>query len=512
MLDPDEFLQPYGIRSLSRCHLDAPFDLAIDGERYTVAYEPAESRSGLFGGNSNWRGPVWFPINYLLIEALRDVPPLLRRRLPGRASHGLRRELPLDRVADDLAARLVAIFRRGRRRDGARCSATTSAPDASRLARRPAVPRVLPRRHRRGPGRQPPDRLDRPRRATHGALTADAGHAFPPGGRHAVVPGTRTAADINLVAQLLLLAGLLVGFALARRKRFEQHGNVQTAMVLLNLVLIVFMMAPSFFDYVVEGGTTTGTVATLMIVHGVLGTVVEIVALYLVLRMRTQLIPKRFRVRNIKLAMRATLALWTVLVLLGWASTASATCSSSSRRSAPLLQMRQLSADLYVHAVELDDAVTRFHASRRSTATRSTSSTSPKGRRVPTTATSTAMGTSRTPVTASGSAPDWTPSSPSRPASRPTQTPRRPGRPGPDRGALGRTAGRAGHRRRHGRPSPRSSTSRVGPTARGCCASTSRPERGRARGAHDGRPSPGAVRHRRLDHPRDQDQVRPERR
>ncbi len=116
--------------------------------------------------------------------------------------------------------------------------------------------------------------------------------------------GTRTAADINLVAQVLLLVGLLIGFALARRRRFRQHGNVQTAMVLLNLVLIVFAMVPSFFSYVVEGGTTTGTVATLMIVHGVLGLVVEVVAIYLILRMRTQLIPERFRVRNIKLAMR----------------------------------------------------------------------------------------------------------------------------------------------------------------------------------------------------------------
>jgi plastocyanin/uncharacterized membrane protein YozB (DUF420 family) len=171
--------------------------------------------------------------------------------------------------------------------------------------------------------------------------------------------GTRLAADINLVAQLLLLAGLLVGFVLARRKQFERHGNVQTAMVLLNLVLIVFMMAPSLLGYVVEGGTTTDTVATLMIVHGILGTVVEVVAIYLVLRMRTQLIPKRFRVRNIKLVMRATLALWTVLVLLGVGVYGERYLFQRSVASAPLLQMRQLSADLYVHAVELDDAVSR---------------------------------------------------------------------------------------------------------------------------------------------------------
>ena len=130
-------------------------------------------------------------------------------------------------------------------------------------------------------------------------------------------------------------------------------------MVLLNLLLIVFMMAPSFLGYVVEGGTTTDTVATLMIVHGILGTVVEVVAIYLILRMRTQLIPKRFRVRNIKLVMRATLALWAALVLLGVGVYGERFLFQGRVASAPLLQMRQLSADLYVHAVELDDAVAR---------------------------------------------------------------------------------------------------------------------------------------------------------
>jgi plastocyanin len=173
--------------------------------------------------------------------------------------------------------------------------------------------------------------------------------------------GTRTAADINMVAQVLLLAGLLFGFVLARRKQFRRHGNVQTAMVLLNLFLIAFAMAPSLFNYVVEGGTTTGTVATLMIVHGVLGTVVEVVAIYLILRMRTKLIPERFRVKNIKLVMRATLVAWTALVLLGLGVYGERyLIQQPDEASAPLLQMRQLSADLYVHAVELDDAATRF--------------------------------------------------------------------------------------------------------------------------------------------------------
>ena len=85
MLDEDEFLSPYGLRTLSA----APPGQAVHGRRWAaqtsrVGYEPAESTSGLFGGNSNWRGPVWFPVNYLLIEALRRVRRVLRRRPAGR--------------------------------------------------------------------------------------------------------------------------------------------------------------------------------------------------------------------------------------------------------------------------------------------------------------------------------------------------------------------------------------------------------------------------------------------
>ncbi len=71
VFDEYEFLSPHGIRSLSRAYREHPFTVGIGGETYRVDYEPGESRTWLFGGNSNWRGPVWFPLNYLLIEALQ---------------------------------------------------------------------------------------------------------------------------------------------------------------------------------------------------------------------------------------------------------------------------------------------------------------------------------------------------------------------------------------------------------------------------------------------------------
>lgn len=173
------------------------------------------------------------------------------------------------------------------------------------------------------------------------------------------VLGLRTAADINLVAQLLLLAGLIAGFFLARARRFDQHGNVQTAMVLFNLVLIAFIMVPSLYDYVVAGGSTTGSVARLMIVHGILGLLVQAVAIYLVLRMRTKVIPSLLRVGKVKPLMRGTLAAWAALVIIGVGIYSERYLNQQIVVTAPLAELRQLGADLYVHAVELDDAVSR---------------------------------------------------------------------------------------------------------------------------------------------------------
>jgi hypothetical protein len=110
VLDPDEMLSDHGIRSLSRRYRDQPFSMDIAGMPATIDYEPAESTNYLFGGNSNWRGPVWFPLNYLLIEALGRYHSFYGDGLtvPMPASSGP--EVPLDEVADDLARRLISIF------------------------------------------------------------------------------------------------------------------------------------------------------------------------------------------------------------------------------------------------------------------------------------------------------------------------------------------------------------------------------------------------------------------
>ena len=84
MLDENEFLSPYGIRSLSRYHADHPYVFNAGGREYRVSYLPAESDSGMFGGNSNWRGPVWFPVNALLIRALLQFYLLLWQLVQGR--------------------------------------------------------------------------------------------------------------------------------------------------------------------------------------------------------------------------------------------------------------------------------------------------------------------------------------------------------------------------------------------------------------------------------------------
>jgi hypothetical protein len=113
MLDPQEFLSDYGIRALSRYHLDHPYHLDVNGSVYEVRYEPGESTSGLFGGNSNWRGPVWLPVNFLLIEALTKFHHYYGDDFLVECPTGSGRMLTLDRIADEIAGRLQRIFLRG---------------------------------------------------------------------------------------------------------------------------------------------------------------------------------------------------------------------------------------------------------------------------------------------------------------------------------------------------------------------------------------------------------------
>ena len=110
VLDEAEFLSGHGLRALSRYHREHPLSLTIAGVTAVLDYEPAESRSGLFGGNSNWRGPVWFPINHLVIEALRRYQLFVGDSFTVEHPTGSGVQRTLAEVASDLSARLVALF------------------------------------------------------------------------------------------------------------------------------------------------------------------------------------------------------------------------------------------------------------------------------------------------------------------------------------------------------------------------------------------------------------------
>jgi hypothetical protein len=110
LLDPSEFLSPYGIRSLSQIHRDRPFVLHVDGEQRRVDYEPGESTDPLFGGNSNWRGPIWFPMNYLIIESLERYHHFYGDTLRVECPTGSGKLMNLSEVACELARRVSRIF------------------------------------------------------------------------------------------------------------------------------------------------------------------------------------------------------------------------------------------------------------------------------------------------------------------------------------------------------------------------------------------------------------------
>lgn len=112
MLDEAEFLSEYGVRALSRTHLESPYKMSVNGTLFTVTYTPGEADSFLFGGNSNWRGPIWFPVNYLLIESLQRFHRYYGEDFKVEHPTGSGKYWTLREIADDLSNRLINIFKR----------------------------------------------------------------------------------------------------------------------------------------------------------------------------------------------------------------------------------------------------------------------------------------------------------------------------------------------------------------------------------------------------------------
>jgi hypothetical protein len=118
MLDETEFLSDYGVRALSKVHDEQPYVYHVNGDSLVVRYQPAESDSGLFGGNSNWRGPIWFPVNYLLIESLQKFHHYYGDDFTVECPTGSGNFVSIEQAAEEISRRLTGIFLRGQ--DGRR--------------------------------------------------------------------------------------------------------------------------------------------------------------------------------------------------------------------------------------------------------------------------------------------------------------------------------------------------------------------------------------------------------
>jgi hypothetical protein len=118
MLDEKEFLSPYGIRALSKYHLEKPYELHANGRTYSVKYLPGESDSWMFGGNSNWRGPIWFPVNYMLVLSLFKFHRFYGEEFKIEYPTGSGNEFTLKEIALELTNRLINIFKKDK--DGKR--------------------------------------------------------------------------------------------------------------------------------------------------------------------------------------------------------------------------------------------------------------------------------------------------------------------------------------------------------------------------------------------------------
>ena len=164
--DEDAFLSPHGLRAVSKRYENAPYTLdGIPGA--TIDYEPAESTTSMFGGNSNWRGPVWLPVNYLAIRQFALNHHFFGDDFTIEYPTGSGTELTFREIAQDLADRILSIWLRGRGRPAPRVRRNRAAPGGSCVAGQPALPRVLPRGQRRRPRSDAPDRLDGARRRSH---------------------------------------------------------------------------------------------------------------------------------------------------------------------------------------------------------------------------------------------------------------------------------------------------------------------------------------------------------
>ena len=161
MLDENEFFGPHGIRSISKFHEQHPYVLHVDGQEYRVDYLPAESNTGMFGGNSNWRGPVWMPVNIMLIRALQNFYLYYGDNFKIECPTGSGQMMNLFEVSK--GDRQSAHHHLHLRRTGptTRLWRHGEIPDRSALARLHALLRILPRRQRGRTRREPSDRLDR---------------------------------------------------------------------------------------------------------------------------------------------------------------------------------------------------------------------------------------------------------------------------------------------------------------------------------------------------------------
>ena len=160
MLDEEEFLSPYGIRALSRYHKDHPYVVCGDGPRASSGLRTGESSTGLFGGNSNWRGPIWFPVNYLLIESLQKFHYFLGDQYKVEYPTGSGHQSTLWQVAAEISRRLTHIFLQNA--DGKRPVFGGDEPISRRsaLAQQHSVLRILPRRQWRRHRGESSNRLD----------------------------------------------------------------------------------------------------------------------------------------------------------------------------------------------------------------------------------------------------------------------------------------------------------------------------------------------------------------